>query len=338
MMSDLFGEFRDAVRLDEVCVKRPTQIFLCGGRNPKPDEPGRPKSARHAFYRHLQQVNSPLLGDIVLAEVIVGDREQGDHGLTDILKVEELVAEIVGVILLFIESPGSYAELGAFTANKTILRRLVVVNDNYFRERTESFIYQGPLKRLFNTYDQSLKYFTWLNDHDSPVLDEDLAHTMAVDLSEFVPEFQKRNAGKARLSTAGASGGKPKLSEGELMCLITGLLDVFVALGLEEIEQALRKFASLESDLNIKRYLYVLRKLDLVGRVSDSKQQSWYYSRRSLVDWSFQPTAKSKTWLDWRLHFVKAYERARTTDRGARKRLDAMDKIMLILTGDEHHG
>ena len=80
MISRLFADFNAAVRLDEIRVKRPTQIFLCGGEIPRPDVPGPAKCARHSFYRHLQQTNSPLLSDLVLAEVIVEDSEEQDNG------------------------------------------------------------------------------------------------------------------------------------------------------------------------------------------------------------------------------------------------------------------
>jgi hypothetical protein len=296
--------------------------------------PGPAKCARHSFYRHLQQTNSPLLSDLVLAEVIVEDSEEQDNGFKDLLELEQLVAEIVAVILLFVESPGSYAELGAFTGNQAILRRLVVVIDNQFRERPKSFIYLGPLKRLVNHDERSLVYATWLNEDSPNAMDEDSAQTMAVALSRSMPTFQKRNGDTALLSTA---KGESELNEGELMCLITGLLDVFLALGLEEVEEALGLFERLSSGQKISRYLYVLRKLGLVDRVSHSNKW-WYYSRRSLVDWSFQSVSQHKTTLDWRRHFRDAYERARITDSGARKRHGALGKIMQILTGNERHG
>src|SRR5674476_451895 len=92
MISRLFGEFNASLRLEEIRVKRPTQIFLCGGEILRPDVPGPAKCARHAFYRHLQQIISPLLADIVLADVIVEDAEQQGHLFKDLLELERLVA------------------------------------------------------------------------------------------------------------------------------------------------------------------------------------------------------------------------------------------------------
>jgi hypothetical protein len=136
MISRLINEFFAAIRLEELRVKRPTQIFLCGGEIPRPEIVGSAKYARHFFYRHLQQNNDPLLPDVVLAELIVENGEQEKNGFKDLLELERLVAEIVAVILLFVESAGSFAEFGAFTDNDTILQRLVAVIDNQFREQT----------------------------------------------------------------------------------------------------------------------------------------------------------------------------------------------------------
>jgi hypothetical protein len=118
------------------------------------------------------------------------------------------------------------------------------------------------------------------------------------------------------------------------LSLITGLLDVFLVLGLEEVEEALNPFASLWSGQKIGRYLYVLRKLGLVDRVLHSNKW-WYYSRRSLVDWSFQPDSPRKMTLDWKRHFRDVYERDRSTDPGTRKRYGALSKSIQNLTGEE---
>ncbi len=334
MISRLFAEFKAAVRLQEVRVKRPTQIFLCGGDILTSDVLASPKSARHAFCNYLRKTTAPLLADIVLAEVIVEDREQDEHGFKDLLELERLVAEIVGVVLLFVESPGSYAELGAFTENPTILRRLVVVIDNSFRENTRSFIYRGPLKRLINQYEQSLRYETWLSDEgDPPVIDEQLAETMAAGLAQSLPAYQKRNGDTALLS---AARGDPEPNEGEMMCLITGLLDVFLTLGLAEIEEILLLFATPSSGQKISRYLYVLRRLKLVDRVLYSNKW-WYFSSRSLVEWSFLEGSPQKTTLDWRRHIRDEYTRAKTSEPGTAKRLGALTLIFQQGTGVQDH-
>ena len=91
------------------------------------------------------------------------------------MNLERLVAEIVAVILLFVESAGSFAEFGAFTENRTILERLVAVIDNQYREKNNSFIYLGPTKRLLNHDEESLVYASWLDSDGSGVINDESA-------------------------------------------------------------------------------------------------------------------------------------------------------------------
>ena len=242
MISRLLNEFFAAIRLEEVRVKRPTQIFLCGGGIPRPEIAGPPKCARHFFYRYLEQNSSPLFSDIVLAEAIVKNGEQEKNGFKDLLELERLVAEIVAVILLFVESAGSFAEFGAFTQNDTILKRLVAVIDNQFRERTSSFIYLGPTKRLLNHDEHSLVYSSWLKDDDTGAINDESATKMATDLCERLPKILKRNGNTGLLSTI--TSDSSFLSEGECMCLITGLLDVFLVLTASEVEGRAKKISN----------------------------------------------------------------------------------------------
>ena len=218
----------------------------------------------------------------------------------DLLELERLVAEIVAVILLFVESAGSFAEFGAFTQNDTILKRLVAVIDNQFRERTSSFIYLGPTKRLLNHDEHSLVYSSWLKDDDTGAINDESATKMATDLCERLPKILKRNGNTGLLSTI--TSDSSFLSEGECMCLITGLLDVFLVLTASEVEEGLKKFPTFLSSTQVSRYLYVLRKLGLIDRISHSKQ-NWYFARKPYVEWCFSATSSMRTTLDWKRYF-----------------------------------
>ena len=86
-------------------------IFLCGGVIESPPTP--PKMLRDAFYR-LTQIVKPQY-KIVLAEDAKPLTQ--DAGYKDLFLFESDIAQIVGLILLFVESPGSFAELGACLGN-----------------------------------------------------------------------------------------------------------------------------------------------------------------------------------------------------------------------------
>lgn len=74
-------------------------------------------------------------------------------GYTDILLFERDACHLAKIVVLFAESPGSYAELGAFALDDAIVHKLLVVVPSKFREgdKQKSFITLGPLARVANT-------------------------------------------------------------------------------------------------------------------------------------------------------------------------------------------
>lgn len=63
----------------------------------------------------------------------------------DLLSLENLLAESVDAVVLIPESPGSYAELGAFANDEKLRNKLICIVDKKFK-KDKSFINQGPLK------------------------------------------------------------------------------------------------------------------------------------------------------------------------------------------------
>lgn len=63
----------------------------------------------------------------------------------DLLIFEEFLAEVSDAIVLFVESPGSFCELGAFAyADALFSDKLIIVMDEKYR-RSKSFIATGPV-------------------------------------------------------------------------------------------------------------------------------------------------------------------------------------------------
>lgn len=63
----------------------------------------------------------------------------------DLLSLEGLLADSVDAIVLIPESPGSYAELGAFANDEKLRAKLICIIDKQYK-KNKSFINQGPLK------------------------------------------------------------------------------------------------------------------------------------------------------------------------------------------------
>jgi hypothetical protein len=109
----------DDLKLDGVRVFRPSKfMFLCGGYIAS-DENAKAKNLRDYLFRVRQIANRY---NIVLAEKATQLFRDSEYD--DLISFEEDVARIAAVVLVIAESPGSLAELGAFTANDTIKNEL----------------------------------------------------------------------------------------------------------------------------------------------------------------------------------------------------------------------
>jgi len=108
-------------------------MFLCGGYIAN-DENAKAKNLRDYLFRVRQIANRY---NIVLAEKATQLFRDSEYD--DLISFEEDVARIAAVVLVIAESPGSLAELGAFTANDTIRNALRVVIQQQ-HEIAESFV------------------------------------------------------------------------------------------------------------------------------------------------------------------------------------------------------
>ena len=83
-----------------------------------------------------------------------------DTKYSDLISFEEDIARIVSCVLVIVESPGSFAELGAFAMNNTISQSLRVIVQTKFVE-SESFIRYGPIQKLRNDNEESVAFYPW---------------------------------------------------------------------------------------------------------------------------------------------------------------------------------
>jgi hypothetical protein len=140
------GTLVKSIKVDSLRVHAPTTIvFLCGGAIDASLNP--PLALRDAFYRIASTAPSDY--SIVLAEDAAP--LTAEAGYRDLFSFESDIAQLVGLILLFAESPGSLAELGAFAALKTVSPRVLAVLDDFYYSQV-SFIRNGPVRFLENEH------------------------------------------------------------------------------------------------------------------------------------------------------------------------------------------
>lgn len=123
----------------------PKFIFLCGAGYSKQDEYNITNRGIIDSYIKSKDKYGNIF--IVLSEKLW---EYGFTSNIDLLTFEEFLAEVSDSIILFSESPGSYAELGAFAyAGNEFSKKLTIVIDKKY-EGSKSFLNTGPVFKSKN--------------------------------------------------------------------------------------------------------------------------------------------------------------------------------------------
>ena len=150
-------DFAKSLRADRCKIQNtPNLIFLCGGTIA---DSGPYRSFRDFFNRYLRK-NKPTLAERVRLAEEVSTWYHKDDAFSDLLELEHYLAHLASVTVLFVESPGSIAELGAF-ATSDYLRPKTLAILNSSLGLGESFIADGPVRKLKNAGEGLVHYFPW---------------------------------------------------------------------------------------------------------------------------------------------------------------------------------
>lgn len=112
-----------------------TSVFICGADIKNPST-GRANMASILMEKKKFELIYPedLFDDLLAGQ-----------GKFSLLELENILATHVDVIILFPESPGSFAELGAFSNNPDLAKKMIVVSNKKYRTN-KSFINYGPYR------------------------------------------------------------------------------------------------------------------------------------------------------------------------------------------------
>ncbi|WP_444901485.1 retron St85 family effector protein [Microbulbifer sp. SSSA007] len=114
-------------------------VFLCGANKNLKEISERRRALMDFSEAHLPHTH------FFLAEKMFSTlKDEGHKG--NILDVENLISDFSDYILIILESPSAFAELGAFSHDK-LRSKLVVINSLEFKKE-ESFINLGPIKAI----------------------------------------------------------------------------------------------------------------------------------------------------------------------------------------------
>ncbi|WP_447529372.1 retron St85 family effector protein [Vreelandella sp. TE19] len=128
--------------------QRKTTIFLCGA-DITDKEKSRSKLANIFNFRSSFELLYP---EDLFEDLLAG---QGQYSL---LELENTLADSVDAIVLFPESPGSFAELGAFSNNQKLAQKMIVLISNKYKS-DKSFINYGPNRLVRNTKTGKVLYY-----------------------------------------------------------------------------------------------------------------------------------------------------------------------------------
>jgi len=117
-----------------------TTVFLCGADINQKEK---------IRYKIAEALKGEFWYDIIYPEDIF-DELLYSSKTKDLLSLEGLLADSVDAIVIIPESPGSFAELGAFANDENLRNKLICVVDEKYK-KDKNFINQGPLKLIKKT-------------------------------------------------------------------------------------------------------------------------------------------------------------------------------------------
>lgn len=130
-------------------------IFLCGGASTS-----KKKSFRDTLRKKLEIIEkiNILYPEDLFMELL-------NRKKYNLLELEDILAENSDYIVIVSESPGSYAELGAFANNENIRKKTIVLSHTKYKN-SRSFITQGPIQHIKKYNKNNVIYYNDNNIED----------------------------------------------------------------------------------------------------------------------------------------------------------------------------
>lgn len=122
-------------------------IFLCGANTNRKD------TIRNML--HIEFMKDARFNSVYPEHIFASLYLKGKHNL---LELEDDLAKYVDVIVLPLESIGTYCELGAFAVNKSLLPKIIAINEQKYK-KSKSFIKLGPIDLIKKNNSKNLIYY-----------------------------------------------------------------------------------------------------------------------------------------------------------------------------------
>jgi hypothetical protein len=267
-----FESFLMTVAADTAAViSSPEYIAVFGGTLSPRRSRAKPCSQRDAFVRWVATNRSDLHQALLLPESYDDWNDFATYD--DLLYFEKDLSYLTSAILVFLESPGSIAELGAFSQIDSLSQRLIIVVENRHYV-AKSFIRLGPIRSVVDTQHHPASLCV-IPDLAKP---DDLTPHIPLAIVETLDE--KRKLAAARFSF------KKELEQHQIL-LVLDLINLFLVTTATELKELAGHFGVTLNNKRLEQLTFVLKKTDLI---SDLKYGGTLY---------FYPKKFRKPYIDY---------------------------------------
>ena len=192
-----------------------------------------------------------------------------DNAFPDLLELENYLAHLADVIVLFVESPGSIAELGAFAASDTLRPKLLAVRNTFYASE-QSFIADGPIRKIWNTNEESVQSYTWDPEQlDTPKTKEEFGD-VANHLTEMLEYRENRRPQQLAFKTK---------EIGHTLLLVADLIRISGVASRSDVARCLKVLRCEKALASLDHHLSVLQSIDVIQKHHRSHQS--FYVRHS---------------------------------------------------------
>ena len=226
-------------------------VLLCGGKVPVKDRHNDPdlpiSSLRHAI------TNSTTEFETFRPEEITN--WQKDGVFKNLMDFEADLAGICSLVVIILESPGSIAELGAFSQLDDLSKKLIAIKSADFND-APSFINLGILRYISENHESSVKCYPWelpIDPSIPPDIPNQLITDVCSDIQEELEELPKSQVLNRKKNT-------------HIVVLICEIVRLFVALKESEIIVYLEILGVQIPKEELRRKLFLLERFTLIKR------------------------------------------------------------------------
>ena len=260
-------DFAKSLRVDRCKIQNtPNFIFVCGG--PTAVQASY-RSARDFFNRHLRSKNPGWAERVKLAED-VNARFHTDNAFPDLLEFENYLAHLAAAIVLFVESPGSIAELGAFAASDALRPKLLTVLNTFYNS-DQSFIADGPIRKIRNVNEESVQSYYWNPKQLDTVKTKREFDEVTNRLTEILEQHESRRSRQLAFKTTETS---------HTLLLVADLIRISGVVSKSDVVNCLKELSCKDALASLGHHLSILQSVDFIKKHRRS-DQIFYVSHSS---------------------------------------------------------